>query len=139
MNAIDTNVLVYSFDKDDPVRQQRAIELIDRLSEHPDETVLPWQVIVECLACLRRWVDRGRLSASDLDQHMADVAILFPVAMPSMNMISISLGLTSRHSLSHWDSLLIAACIEANVETLYSEDLGDGEQYDSVTVVNPFA
>ena len=29
-------------------------KLIDRLSEHPDDTVLPWQVIVECLACLRR-------------------------------------------------------------------------------------
>lgn len=56
-----------------------------------------------------------------------------------MNMIPISLGLTSRHSVSHWDSLLIAACIEANVDTLYSEDLGDGEQYDTVTVVNPFA
>ena len=25
MNAIDTNVLVYSFDTDDPVRQQQAI------------------------------------------------------------------------------------------------------------------
>jgi predicted nucleic acid-binding protein len=139
MKAIDTNVLVYSFDKDDPVRQQRAIELIDQLSEHPDDTILPWQVIVECLACLRRWVDRGRLPASDVEQHMADVSLLFPVAMPSMNMIPISLGLTSRHSMSHWDSLLIAACIEANVETLYSEDLGAGEQYDSVTVVNPFA
>ncbi len=139
MNAIDTNVLVYSFDADDSVRQQQAIELIDQLSENPGDTVLPWQVIVECLACLRRWVDRGRLSASDVDQHMADVSILFPVAMPSMHMIPISLGLTSRHSLSHWDSLLIAACIEANVDTLYSEDLGDGEQYDTVTVVNPFA
>ena len=41
MNAIDTNVLVYSFDTDDPVRQQQAIELIDRLSENPDDTVLP--------------------------------------------------------------------------------------------------
>jgi predicted nucleic acid-binding protein len=69
MNAIDTNVLVYSFDTDDPVRQQQAIELIDQLSENPGDTVLPWQVIVECLACLRRWVDRGRLSASDVDQH----------------------------------------------------------------------
>jgi predicted nucleic acid-binding protein len=29
MNAIDTNVLVYSFDADDPVRQQQAIELIE--------------------------------------------------------------------------------------------------------------
>ncbi|NQV24062.1 MAG: PIN domain-containing protein [Rhodopirellula sp.] len=139
MNAIDTNVLVYSFDADDPVRQQQAIELIDQLSENSEDTILPWQVIVECLACLRRWVDRGRLSASDVDQHMADVSILFPVAMPSMNMIPRSLGLTSRHSLSHWDSLLIAACIEANVDTLYSEDLGEGEQYDTVTVVNPFS
>jgi len=139
MNAIDTNVLVYSFDTDDPARQQQAVKLIDQLSANPDDTVLPWQVIVECLACLRRWVDRRRLSASDVDQHMADVSILFPVTIPSINMIPISLGLTSRHSLSHWDSLLIAACIEANVDTLYSEDLGDGEQYDTVTVVNPFA
>jgi len=54
MKAIDTNVLVYSFDADDPVRQQQAIELIDQLSENPDDTILPWQVIVECLACLRR-------------------------------------------------------------------------------------
>jgi len=41
MNAIDTNVLVYSFDTDVPVRQQQAIELIDQLSENPGETVLP--------------------------------------------------------------------------------------------------
>lgn len=33
MNAIDTNVLVYSFDTDDPVRQQKAIELIDQLRD----------------------------------------------------------------------------------------------------------
>jgi predicted nucleic acid-binding protein len=136
MNAIDTNVLVYSFDTDDPVRQQKAIELIDKLSENPDDTVLPWQVIVESLACFRRWVDRGRLSASDVDQHMADVSILFPVAMPSINMIPISLGLSSRHSLSHWDSLLIAACIEANVDTLYSKGVSVPRPTERLVVSN---
>jgi predicted nucleic acid-binding protein len=35
--------------------------------------------------------------------------------------------------------MLLAACIDANVSTLYSEDLGDGTTYDSVTVINPFA
>ncbi len=40
--------------------------------------------------------------------------------------------------LSHWDRMLIAACIDAGVRTLYSEDLGDGVAYDSVTVINPF-
>jgi predicted nucleic acid-binding protein len=35
--------------------------------------------------------------------------------------------------------MLLAACSEAGVRTLYSEDLGEGVKYDSVTVVNPFA
>lgn len=139
MNAIDTNVLVYSFDIDDPARQAKAIDLIDRLSVNPDDTLLPWQVVVECFACLRRWVERGRLSAADMRQHMDDIPIMFPIAMPAVDMIPVSLALTSRYSLSHWDSLLIAACIEAGVDKLYSEDMGDGQRYDTVTVVNPFA
>lgn len=43
------------------------------------------------------------------------------------------------YSLSHWDSLLLAACATAGVDTLYSEDMDDGMTYDTVKVVNPFA
>jgi predicted nucleic acid-binding protein len=35
--------------------------------------------------------------------------------------------------------LLLAACVDAGVDTLYSEDLDDGMTYDTVTVVSPFA
>jgi predicted nucleic acid-binding protein len=45
----------------------------------------------------------------------------------------------SRFSLSHWDTLLLAACKQASVTTLYSEDLTAGMNYDGVTIVNPFA
>jgi predicted nucleic acid-binding protein len=34
--------------------------------------------------------------------------------------------------------MLLAACIAAGVRRLYSEDLGSGTEYDSVTVLNPF-
>lgn len=46
--------------------------------------------------------------------------------------------LHSRYSLSHWDSMLVAACIEARVDTLHSEDLDEGTRYDSLEIVNPF-
>jgi len=36
-------------------------------------------------------------------------------------------------------SLLVAACQEAGVARLYSEDMQDGADYDGVKVVNPFA
>jgi predicted nucleic acid-binding protein len=58
--------------------------------------------------------------------------------MPAPGVLDRALDLTDRHSLSHWDSMLIAACIEAGVNTLYTEDMGSPGQYDSVRLVNPF-
>ena len=34
--------------------------------------------------------------------------------------------------------MLLAACKEAGVTTLFSEDMGPGTDYDGVKVVNPF-
>jgi predicted nucleic acid-binding protein len=52
--------------------------------------------------------------------------------------MSLALRLTSQYSLSHWDSLLVAAAIEAGVDALYTEDLQPGAKYESLTVVSPF-
>ena len=53
-------------------------------------------------------------------------------------MFQISFDLRSRFSLSHWDSMLLAACKEAGVTTLFSEDMDSGTDYDGLTIVNPF-
>ena len=59
--------------------------------------------------------------------------------IPTEAVFQISSDLRSRFSLSHWDSMLLAACKEAGVTTLYSEDLDSGTDYDGLRVVNPFA
>ncbi|MEZ6127314.1 MAG: hypothetical protein R3C59_01365 [Planctomycetaceae bacterium] len=64
---------------------------------------------------------------------------LFPLIVPSRNVIGLSIALHRRHSLSHWDRMLLAACIEAGVDTFDSENLSPGEFYESVMVVNSFA
>jgi predicted nucleic acid-binding protein len=40
MNAVDTNVLIYSIDARDAGKRRRAVELIASLPE--SETVIPW-------------------------------------------------------------------------------------------------
>jgi predicted nucleic acid-binding protein len=137
MNGIDTNVLVYAFDFSEPVKQPKAQRLLDDLQAASAATV-PWQVVGEFLNCLRRWQQQGRISASDVDAHIDDLLEAFPIALPTVNVVRVSLDLMRRHSLSHWDSMLIAACIDAGMDTLYSEDLSDGAVYDSVRVLNPF-
>ncbi len=138
MNAVDTNVFVYFFDREEPTKQTQATELLDGLVQRPTRTVLLWQVAAELLSCLRRWETTGKRSSADVDSDIHDVLGIFPLAFPSKDVILRALDLHSRYSLSHWDSMVVAACIEAGVDTLYSEDLDEGTSYDSLEIVNPF-
>ena len=138
MNAVDTNVLVYYVDADEPAKRPKAIALLERLGKAQVETLLLWQVAAEFLNCLRRWENEGRTSRHDTLAYLNAVEPMFRCVLPAHGVLRKSLDLSSRYSLSHWDSMLIAACIDAGVRTLYSEDLGNGVTYDSVTVINPF-
>jgi predicted nucleic acid-binding protein len=139
MNAIDTNVLVYFVDRDEPAKRAKAIELLEGLVKEDVETVLLWQVAAEFLSCLRRWENQGRISRQESLGNLNRLESMFRCVPPTQAVLRKSLDLGSRYSLSHWDGMLVAACIEAGVRTLYSEDLASGTRYDSVTVVDPFA
>ena len=47
--------------------------------------------------------------------------------------------LSDRHSVSHWDGLIVAAVQRARRDVLYSEDMQSGRVFDgTLRVVNPF-
>ncbi|MEX2176980.1 MAG: hypothetical protein WD872_21640 [Pirellulaceae bacterium] len=52
MNAVDTNVLVYAFDMDEPDKRAKAADLITKLVKAQD-AVLLWQVACEFIATMR--------------------------------------------------------------------------------------
>jgi len=43
-----------------------------------------------------------------------------------------------RHKLAWWDAMVINSAIELGCGTMWSEDLGHGQRYSTVTVRNPF-
>lgn len=137
MIAIDTNVLVYRFDFNEPVKQRKAAPLLRQLMMDK-ETVLLWQVLGEFLKQMSRWQHEGKITPDKKRRYLKTVRQMFPVALPSEPIVDKALDLFDRYSLSHWDSMLLAACLEANVDTLYTEDIGAPRQIDSITLVNPF-
>ena len=138
MNAIDTNIFVYLIDEYELVKQAKAASLLERLAEETSETILLWQVAVEFGSCLCRWEHEGRIDRATVCEHIEHLQATFSCIMPSESILHDSLELSSRYSLSYWDSLLLAACADAGVDTLYSEDLDHGMTYGAVSVVNPF-
>jgi predicted nucleic acid-binding protein len=114
-----------------PVKQAKAMELFDRLVLQPADTVLIWQVAAEFLSQLRRWESKGKLTPDEVQATFRRFSAMFPLQAPSAGIFQLSFDLRSRFSLSHWDSLLLAACKEAGVTTLYSEDMDSGTDYET--------
>jgi predicted nucleic acid-binding protein len=81
---------------------------------------------VEFLACLRRWESLRRITRDQTSAYLAQVEATYEIILPTPGILTMSLDLSTGYSLSHWDSLLVAACIEAGVTTLYTEDLSEG-------------
>ncbi|MEH2380447.1 MAG: PIN domain-containing protein [Nostoc sp.] len=132
MNAVDTNILIYVNDPRDPVKQGIAVSLISALTE----SVLLWQVACEYLAVSRKLESLG-YNRAQAYQYVRDLQQVWYTALPTWSVIDRAENLMSRFSLSHWDSMIITACLEANVQTLYTEDFGYSS-IDGLGIVNPF-
>lgn len=137
MNAVDTNILVYSLDIKEPVKYAKARHLLNQLVSGSPATVLLWQVLGEFVRQLRRWQNLGVITDAELLTHVGSVRGMFPLQLPTEPVLDRALDLAGRYSLSHWDSMLLGACVEAGVTTLYTEDMGAPRTIDTIQLVNP--
>ncbi len=137
MIGIDTNIFLYMYDDDEPVKQAKAQNLILHLNQNQAFLIL-WQVAVEFTGQIYRWRSTKKISQFQFEYNLKSFLKLASLSMPSANVLAHGLKLADCYSLSHWDSLLVAACLEAGVTTLYSEDTSHEAHYDTVQVLNPF-
>jgi predicted nucleic acid-binding protein len=135
MNAVDTNVIAYSVDADGKEKRPKALALLQHLA--PAETVIPWQVTCELGSVLTKFVADGRTEANPATV-IAAITARFPLALPPEDLVLKGLRLRAAHQLSYWDALLIAACVDAGVTRLYTEDLQSRPVIEGVEIVNPF-
>ena len=131
---LDSNVLVYSVDTRFPEKRQRAMELVTR-SVNEATGCISFQVLQETLNVL---IGRLGTPVDRLRVLMDDV--LFPLwqVYPSAPLYQSAITLQGRYGLSFYDSLIVAAALEAGCTRLYSEDLQHGQQIQRLTIVNPF-
>ncbi|MCB9865759.1 MAG: PIN domain-containing protein [Phycisphaerales bacterium] len=135
MNAVDTNILVYALSADEVTKSAAAGKLLESLSSR--DTVLLWQVACEFGAVLAKLVARGTADARVLDA-MQGLRARFPLILPSPDILDSGLRIHREQQVSYWDAMLLAACAEAGVDRLYSEDIPGQPTVAGVAVVNPF-
>lgn len=131
---LDTNVLVYVFDRDEPAKTQRAQSLLAQA--RPGELALSAQVMGEFYVTVTRKLKRP-LDAAAAAEALDWLSLLHVIALDAA--IVKAAARTSRSAqLSYWDALIVAAAAAGGCERLLSEDLNDGQLIGSVRVENPF-
>ncbi len=133
MTFLDTNILVYSVDGKDPVKQGIARKiLIEALVRR--EYLISAQVLNEfsniallklkmSIQEVRRFVEIfGQINVVSIDRSWTDKA----------------LSLKEKFGTQFLDSLLLVAAEENGCDTILTEDLNDGQMYGSVKAIDPF-
>lgn len=132
---LDTNVLVYLFDADDPAKQRRVQALLsDR--ELRAQLILSTQVLQEFYVSVTRKLGTP-LDPEAAFQAVQDLAA-FPVVQIDPPLILLAIQRSRKAKVSFWDALILEAALAAGATVLYSEDFQDGAVFGGLRIANPF-
>lgn len=132
---VDTNVLVYAFDDDEPEKQAVARRVLAR--EDGPALVVSAQVLSEFFVAVTRVRDR-RLDPSAAEQVVGELARL-PVVAVDAPLVRAAIATSQHHQISYWDALIVEAAATAGCDALLTEDLATGSTLRGVHIENPFA
>ena len=133
---LDTNIIVYTFDKTAPQKQNIAQGLLE--SALDNKGVISYQVIQEFMnLALRKF--QPVMTYTQAQDYLREVLLIICDFYPTDDFYGRSLGIQNRWRFSWYDSLIVSAALESECDVLYSEDLQHGQKIETLTICNPFA
>jgi predicted nucleic acid-binding protein len=133
--SLDTNILIYSVNRDAGDRHKTAANLVER-SVRAGNCVQPLQSLCEFFNVATRKIGLDAAAAAEV---VARWQAAVPVEPASGDDLRNAIRAVREHGLSFWDALLWATVRRVGVDLLLSEDLQDRRTIEGVRIVNPFA
>lgn len=130
---VDTNVLLYGYDLDSPVKRSIAVGLIEQAFNRPEDTAISVQVLQEFQV---NFVRAGHSAAEAL--VLIEDFSRWTVIDNTLSLFGLGLSLQARWQVSLWDAMILAAAHVSGARELFTEDLSHGQDYGGVRVINPF-
>jgi predicted nucleic acid-binding protein len=125
----DTNVLIYAFSARDP-RQNKALDLLLAGGAISVQTLNEFLNVV--ISKMKTpWPDAMTWVETILELCLPPVPITIGVHRHGVR-------IACAHGYHIYDSLMLAAALEASCTVFYSEDLHDGQMIESLAIRNPF-
>lgn len=133
---VDTNVLVYAYDRSEPKKQKIALDILDHLVR-TQVGVLSTQILAEFF-----WIVSRRIPAPLSIEDASKQVNLFVQSWPVLSITHLIVIEATRgvmvHHLSYWDAQVWATARLNQVPMVLSEDFNDGSTIEGIRFANPF-
>ena len=134
LEFVDTNILVYAYDKSAGVKHQRAASLLTDLWQ-TQRGCISVQVLQELYVVGTRKL--AWLRTSDLRAVLRDLSEWRLHTSTAKDVLDAA-ELQERMQISFWDAMILQSATMLGCRIIWSEDLNSGQQYGSVRLLNPF-
>lgn len=132
---MDTNVFLYAARPAlTPDEERKRLVALDLLAN--EDFGVSAQVLAEFYHNAIR-VGKQKLPEDEAESWLESLCER-PCADVDSGLVRDGVRISRRYQISYWDGAIIAAAHSLGANTLYSEDLNDGQRYGDVTVINPF-
>jgi len=126
---IDTNIIIYSLGQTSTKAQIAAPLFVGSPS-------ISTQVLSETANVAYK---RLALSLFEIRQLINSLAAMCKVEIISFPIIELAINIQEKFCFSSYNSLIIASALGAGCDTLYSDDMQNGQEIDGrLHIVNPF-
>jgi predicted nucleic acid-binding protein len=132
---VDTNVLVYAYDRSEPQKQAQAIRVLDYLSSRY-LGVLSTQVLAEFFVAVTRKITAPlsiEQAYASIENYLASWSVL---DMTGQTVLEAVRGVRD-YQFSYYDSQIWAIARLSQVQVIFSEDFNPG-LIEGIQFVNPF-
>jgi predicted nucleic acid-binding protein len=134
MEFVDTNILLYAYVATGE-RHEAADALVNRLWRER-RGAISVQVLQEFYVNVTRKV--AKTINPEIAVDILTSLVRWRVHSPLPDDVIAAATLSNRHQLSFWDAMVVRSAAELRCDTLWTEDLSDGQVVEGVQLSNPF-
>jgi predicted nucleic acid-binding protein len=133
---VDTNIFVYQYDQSDMRKTDRAWELVSDLQAR-GQGVISYQVIQEFAHIMLKKLKSVMRPEECEDIILQSMSPMLRV-QSSLELFQSALSVKAQTGYQWYDSLMLAAALQAKCSVVYSEDLQHNGLVRGMKIVNPF-
>jgi len=134
---VDTNVLVYAYDRSEPEKQNRALDVLDRL-RLTGKGGLSTQVLSEFFNATMRKL-AAPLTLEQAYTRLEHYVRFWPVFEVTSDVILEAVRGVRDYAFNFWDAQIWAVARLYGIGVIISEDFNSGSTIEGVAFINPFS